>query len=76
MVLIMMVQVGKFKIGLIIDEVIEPQEIVVKPLSGYLEDVEGIAGATICGNGQVALILDVNSLVSRLNRDVATATAR
>jgi two-component system chemotaxis sensor kinase CheA len=65
-VLVVVVKVGKSKLGLIIDAVIEPQEIVVKPLSGYLENIEGIAGATICGNGEIALILDVNSLASRL----------
>lgn len=50
-------------IGLVIDELFEPQEIVVKSLGNYLGDVEGIAGATILGDGRVALILDVNSLV-------------
>jgi two-component system chemotaxis sensor kinase CheA len=74
--LITVVRAGKFKVGLVVDEVLEPQEIVVKPLGNYLGDVEGIAGATICGNGQVALILDVNSLIQRLYRlPMATAAA-
>lgn len=72
-VLVIVVRAGKFKIGLVVDEVLEPQEIVVKPLGNYIGDVEGIAGATICDNGQVALILDVNSLVVRLNRAVTPA---
>jgi two-component system chemotaxis sensor kinase CheA len=75
-VLVIVVKVGKSKIGLIIDAVIEPQEIVVKPLSGYLEDVQGIAGATICGNGEVALILDVNSLAERLETGRAATAVK
>ncbi len=46
-----------------IDEIIGQQEIVIKPLSKHLARVKNIAGATILGNGQVVLILDVKSLI-------------
>ena len=46
-------------IGLVVDKVIGEQDIVVKPLGGFVKKVKGIAGATILGDGRVALILDV-----------------
>ncbi|MDY6833857.1 MAG: chemotaxis protein CheA [Chloroflexota bacterium] len=50
-------------VGLAVDSVMEPQEVVVKPISSYLGDVKGVAGASILGDGRVALILDVPTLV-------------
>lgn len=50
-------------IGVIVDELMEQQEFVVKPLSRYLCDVKGLAGATVLGDGQVALIVDIPTLV-------------
>lgn len=49
-------------VGLAVDEIIGHQEIVVKPLGNYLGEVPGLAGATILGNGRVALILDIGKL--------------
>jgi two-component system, chemotaxis family, sensor kinase CheA len=48
--------------GLVIDEVNDSEEIVVKPLSKELKEIGVFAGATILGDGQVALILDVRGL--------------
>ncbi|MBE3592655.1 MAG: chemotaxis protein CheA [Thermoanaerobacter sp.] len=45
-----------------VDELIGQQEIVIKPLGKYLSNVKVIAGATILGDGQVALIVDANNL--------------
>lgn len=45
-----------------VDELIGQQEIVIKPLGKYLSNVKIIAGATILGDGQVALIIDSNNL--------------
>ncbi|HHW56568.1 MAG TPA: chemotaxis protein CheA [Clostridia bacterium] len=45
-----------------VDELIGQQEIVIKPLGKYLTNVKVIAGATILGDGQVALIIDTNNL--------------
>ncbi|MHB0938356.1 MAG: chemotaxis protein CheW [Armatimonadota bacterium] len=49
-------------VGLAVDEIVGHQEIVVKPLGNYLGEVPGLAGATILGNGRVALILDIGKL--------------
>lgn len=53
---------GDREVGLIIDNLIGQQEIVIKSLGSYLNFVKEIAGATILGNGGVALIIDTNSL--------------
>lgn len=45
--------------GLVVDEINDTEEIVVKPLSQQLKDIKTFAGATIMGDGKVALILDV-----------------
>ncbi|HKV77898.1 MAG TPA: chemotaxis protein CheA [Candidatus Sulfotelmatobacter sp.] len=53
--------------GLIVDEINDTEEIVVKPLSKQLKSVNIYAGATIMGDGKVALILDVLGLAQRAN---------
>lgn len=52
------------RIGLIVDKLIGEREVVIKSLSRFCGDVPGISGATILGDGNVALIMDVNSIVS------------
>ena len=59
---IVVVSAGSFKYGLIVDQLHDSEEIVVKPLDHHLKKCRGYAGATIMGNGQVALILDVGAL--------------
>lgn len=49
--------------GLVVDELIGQQEIVIKSIGKYMETSKMIGGATILGDGEVALILDVNTLV-------------
>ncbi|MDR1049262.1 MAG: chemotaxis protein CheA [Synergistaceae bacterium] len=61
---VVVVKIGKNKIGFIVDELIGQQEIVIKSLGRFLSKIRGIAGATILGDGNVALILDVASLYS------------
>jgi len=56
------------KIGLIVDELLEQQEIVIKPLGRYLANIPGFAGATTLGDGRVVLILDVVGLIENLNK--------
>lgn len=51
------------KAGFIVDDIIGQQEIVIKSLPDLLGDIRGISGATVLGNGDVALILDHNSLI-------------
>ena len=55
------------RIGLIVDELLEQQEIVIKSLGRYLMRTPGFAGATTLGNGRVVLILDVVGLIESLN---------
>ncbi len=59
---VVVVHKGKQRLGLVVDQLVGQQEIVIKPLGNLLAGIPGIAGATILGNGQVATILDVNSL--------------
>jgi two-component system chemotaxis sensor kinase CheA len=59
---VVVVKIGKNKIGFIVNELIGQQEIVIKSLGRFLAKIKGIAGATILGDGNVALILDVASL--------------
>ncbi len=60
---VVVVRKGERRVGLVVDLLVGQQEIVIKSLGELLTGIRGIAGATILGNGQVSLILDVNSLV-------------
>jgi two-component system chemotaxis sensor kinase CheA len=57
--------VGDRQFGLVVDEINDTEEIVVKPLSKELKSVSCFAGATIMGDGHVALILDVLGLAHK-----------
>jgi two-component system chemotaxis sensor kinase CheA len=59
---IVVVSTGAMKYGLVVDELHDSEEIVVKPLGRDLKQCKGYAGATIMGDGRVALILDVSNL--------------
>jgi len=59
---VVIVQAGDHKIGLLVDALVGQQEIVIKSLGKILAGIRQIAGATILGDGQVVLILDVNAL--------------
>ena len=60
---IVIVRKGESLAGLVVDSFIGQQEIVLKSLGEYLQNVFAISGATILGNGQVALIVDCNALI-------------
>lgn len=60
---VVVVEVGDEKTGLVVDVLLGQQEIVIKSLSKVVEGIRGIAGATVLGNGRVALILDVPDLI-------------
>ena len=59
---ISVVSAGAFKYGLVVDELLDSEEIVVKPVGRHLKKCAAYAGATIMGDGRVALILDISSL--------------
>jgi len=65
---VVLVQVGTVTAGLIVDQVIGQEEVVIKPLGELLHGVPGIAGATITGDGNIALILDLPSLLRHYGR--------
>lgn len=60
---IVLVRHGDKVVGTIADKLLGYQDIVIKPLGNYLKDVRGFSGATILGDGQVALILDCQELI-------------
>jgi len=61
---IVIVRVGEKNIAISVEELFGEEEIVIKPLGKLLENVQGIAGATITGDGKVVLIVDTNSLIN------------
>jgi two-component system chemotaxis sensor kinase CheA len=60
---IVIVRKGSKTVGLVVDSVLEQQEVVLKSLGGYLTNLFAISGATILGNGEVALIIDCNQFI-------------
>ena len=56
--------------GILVDELIGQQQVVIKSLEANYEKVEGLSGATILGDGSVALILDIPGLIRLAARDV------
>jgi two-component system, chemotaxis family, sensor kinase CheA len=60
--LVVVVEAGRKKIGLLVDELLGQQQVVVKSLEKNLHKVEGLMGATILGDGHVAPIIDVTAL--------------
>ena len=63
---IIVVETGHLRYGLVVDGLHDSEEIVVKPLGRHMQDCHCLAGATILGDGRVALILDVAGIASRL----------
>ena len=69
---VVIVNAGLRKIGLVVDELLGQEEVVIKPLVDYLQEKSGLSGATIIGDGRVSLILDVYELANiAMSRQVA-----
>jgi two-component system chemotaxis sensor kinase CheA len=64
---IVVLQADDRQFGLVVDEINDTEEIVVKPLGKILKGISAFAGATILGDGKVALILDVMGIAQRSN---------
>lgn len=62
---IVVVQVGEEQFGLIVSEIFDTQEIVVKPVGSLLKDIKVYQGTTILGDGRVIMILDVAGIASQ-----------
>ncbi|MGQ9497841.1 MAG: chemotaxis protein CheW [Desulfotomaculales bacterium] len=56
------------RVGIAVDELVGEQEIVIKSLGGFLGRIPGISGATILGDGRVALIVDLRALTEEITR--------
>lgn len=61
---VVLLQAGETRFGLVVDQVIGREEVVIKPLPKVLRGLPGYAGATLIGDGRMALILDVDGLRS------------
>ena len=62
-IFVVVVHVGDHKMGIVVDNLIGQQEIVIKTLGKLLSGLKMLAGATVLGDGHVAMILDVSSLM-------------
>ncbi len=71
---IVVVQHAGHKTGLVVDELLGEHQTVIKPLGQIFQNLKGISGATILGSGEVAMILDVPALLSRVNNGRLTTT--
>lgn len=60
---IIVVKYGQYKAGLVVDKLLGEFQTVIKPLGRLFNNLQGISGATILGNGEVALILDIPKLI-------------
>jgi len=62
---VVVVQSGTQRVGFLVDELIGQEEVVIKPLGALLHGTAGLAGATITGDGGIAIILDIPGLMRR-----------
>ncbi len=62
---VVIVAIGNQRAGLVVEQVNGQEEVVIKPLGVMLKKVSGYAGATITGNGSIALILDLPGVLQR-----------
>lgn len=68
---VVIVRVDGARAGLVVDDILGQSQTVIKSLSAYHRDIPGLGGATILGDGSVALILDVSTLVRWAETDLA-----
>lgn len=67
---VVILSVGTQRIGFVVDQLVGQEEVVIKPLGKMLQGTPGRAGATITGDGRIALILDVPSMLKRYARRI------
>lgn len=68
--IVVLVETSKKRFGLMVDELAGQQQVVIKSLEQHYRRIPGVAGATIMGDGSVALILDVESLAAAVGEPV------
>lgn len=66
--ILVVVDLGNEVVGLVVDELLDQQQVVIKSLESNFKQVDGLSGATILGDGEVALILDLPGLVNQCFR--------
>ncbi len=66
---VVIAKVDSFRVGFVVDHVVGGHQTVIKNLGRMYKGVEGVSGATILGNGSVALILDVPRLIQTVERE-------
>jgi two-component system chemotaxis sensor kinase CheA len=67
---VVILSVGTQRIGFVVDQLVGQEEVVIKPLGKMLQGTPGMSGATITGDGRIALILDVPSMLKRYARRI------
>ncbi|WP_462379101.1 chemotaxis protein CheA [Pseudomonas sp. Marseille-QA0892] len=65
---VVILSVGTQRIGFVVDQLVGQEEVVIKPLGKMLQGTPGMSGATITGDGRIALILDVPSMLNHYAR--------
>ncbi|MBI4733471.1 MAG: chemotaxis protein CheA, partial [Rubrobacteridae bacterium] len=68
---VVVVGYGENKVGIVVDRLVSKMEIMIKALGDYLGDVDGVSGATILGDGSVALVVDPISLIAKVDSQQA-----
>ncbi|MBF0501733.1 MAG: chemotaxis protein CheA [Candidatus Riflebacteria bacterium] len=66
---IVITEVEGLRVGFVVDHVIGEHQTVIKTLGSFYKDVEGLSGATILGDGSVALIMDIGKLIQSAERE-------
>ena len=67
---IVVLESGSLRYGLVVDGLSDSEEIVVKPLGRHMQNVKSLAGATVLGDGEIALILDVTGLARQMGLEI------
>jgi two-component system chemotaxis sensor kinase CheA len=73
--LLVIVETGQQRMGLLADEILSQQQVVIKSLEANFQQVSGLAGATVLGDGTVAMIIDVPGLIRHCKGITAAHTA-
>lgn len=74
-VFVVIVAVMGRQLGIVVDTLIGEGDVVIKPLGKFIGDIPGISGATIMGDGNVAIILDISSLINSVQEDLKRVEA-
>jgi two-component system chemotaxis sensor kinase CheA len=69
---LVVVREGSVRVGLVVDRLLGEHQTVIKPLAGIFKPLEALAGSTILGSGDVALVLDMQGLMAAALRPGAT----